>query len=68
MYQNRIKQYREEQGITMKEIAEKCGISAGYLCHLEKGRRANPSTEVMEKIARALNKTIPEVFFSNELL
>ena len=65
MYQNRIKFYREKQGMTMKEIAEKSGISTGYLCHLEKGRRANPSMEVMEKIAKALHKTIPEVFFQN---
>ena len=65
MYQNKIKKYREEQGITMKEIAQKCSVSTSYICHLEKGRRANPSTEVMEKIAKALNKTIAEIFFSN---
>ena len=65
MYQNHIKQYREEQGLLMREVAEKSGISIGYLSHLEKGRRDNPSTEVMEKIAKALHKTIAEVFFSN---
>ena len=64
MYKNKIKEYRIKRGLTLKEVAEKCGISAGYLCHLEKGNRDNPSTEVMENIAMALDKSIPEVFFS----
>ena len=51
--------------MTLKELAEKSGVSAGYLCHLEKGKRDNPSTEVMENIAKVLDKTIPEIFFSN---
>ena len=63
MYRNKIKKYRELRGLTLKELAEKSGVSAGYLCHLEKGSRVNPSTEVMEKIASALDKTIPELFF-----
>ena len=65
MYKNKIKKYRKEKGLTMKEVADKSGISIGYLCHLEKGSRDNPSTEVMENIAIVLNKSIPEIFFSN---
>ena len=65
MYKNNIKKYRQQKGLTLKELAEKTGVSAGYLCHLEKGNRNNPSTEVMENIAIILNKTIPEIFFSN---
>lgn len=64
MYKNKIKVYRELRGLTLKALAERCGVSAGYLCHLEKGNRDNPSTEVMENIAMALDKSIPEVFFS----
>ena len=65
MYKNKIKKYRKERGLTLKEVADRSGISVGYLCHLEKGSRDNPSTEVMENIAIVLNKTIPELFFSN---
>ena len=68
MYKNEIKKYRKEKGLTLKELAEISGVSSGYLCHLEKGSRGNPSTEVMEKIAISLNKSIPEIFFSNWLL
>lgn len=64
MYKNKIKKYRKEKGLTLKELAEISGVSSGYLCHLEKGSRDNPSTDVMEKIAISLNKSIPEIFFS----
>ena len=66
MYKNNIKIYRIEQEMTLRTLAEKTGISAGYLCHLEKGTRNNPSTKVMENIANVLGKTVAEIFFSNK--
>ncbi len=63
MYKNKIKKFRKQRQMKLKEVAEKAGISVGYLSHLENGSRANPSREVMESIAFALLKTIPEVFF-----
>lgn len=63
MYHNQIKKVREEKGLTLLKLSDLSGVSVGYLCHLEKGSRSNPSIEVMEKIAEALNKTITEVFF-----
>lgn len=65
MYKNKIREYRQEIGISMKQLAEKSNISIGYLSHLENGSRDNPSTEVMERIAKSLNKTIGQIFFSN---
>lgn len=65
MYKNKIRKYRIKRGLTIKELADKCGVSAGYICHLEKGKRDNPSTEVMENISIVLRETIPEIFFSN---
>lgn len=63
MYHNQIRKVREEKGLTLLKLSDLSGVSVGYLCHLEKGSRSNPSIEVMEKIAEALNKTITEVFF-----
>lgn len=63
MYLNKIRKIRLEQGITLSELAYKSGISVGYLCHLEKGRRTNPSVIIMERIAKVLNKTVSEIFF-----
>ena len=64
MYFNKLKIIRKEKGMTLEELASKCDISAGYLCHLEKGTRTHPSIEVMERISKALNKTIFEIFFN----
>jgi len=63
MYKNKIKETRIKQGLTLMKLAEITGISAGYICHLEKGTRKNPSAQMMEKLALALNKSIYEVFF-----
>lgn len=63
MYHNQIKKVRKEKGLTLLKLSDLSGVSVGYLCHLEKGSRNNPSIEVMEKISEALNKTITEIFF-----
>lgn len=62
MYINQIRKYRKEKGLTLKELSSKLGITAGYLCHLEKGSRGNPSLELMKKISEELEKSISEIF------
>ena len=64
MYNNRMKEIRISKGISLKELDLETGISIGYLCHLEKGTRRNPSVQIMDKIAYALDSSILEVFFS----
>lgn len=64
MYQNRMKQIRKEKGITLTDLANKTGISIGYLSHLENGTRKNPSIEIMDKISKALNESVWDVFFT----
>lgn len=59
---NNIKKIREEMGISQRELARKTGLSCGYICHLEKERRNNPSFNTMQKIASVLNRDISEVF------
>ena len=66
MYKNKINEYRLKKQMSMSQLAKKAKISTGYLCHLEKGTRQNPSTKVMQDIAKALEKTIAEVFFIEE--
>lgn len=42
---NRIKELRESQGLSQKQLAEMAKISAPYLCDLESNRRgAKPET------------------------
>lgn len=66
MYQNRMKEIRKEQGVTLAFLAKETGISIGYLSHLEKGTRKNPSMEMMSKISKALDKSVFDVFFTEE--
>ena len=59
---NNIKEFRILSGLSLVELAEKSGLSIGYISHLEIGSRKNPSYDTMNKIAKALNKDIGDVF------
>ena len=49
MYNNRMREIRIEQGITLEKLSELTGISVGYLSHLERGTRKNPSINIMSR-------------------
>ncbi|MBQ9298199.1 MAG: helix-turn-helix transcriptional regulator [Clostridia bacterium] len=66
MYNNKMKKIRKEKGITLEKLASKTGISVGYLSHLERGTRENPTIIIMDKIAFALEKSVQEVFFDEK--
>ena len=55
----RIKQVIKEQGTTVQELADKMGISrVGLSQHIN----GNPSVEVLERIASALNVQVSDLF------
>lgn len=60
---NKLREIRKEKGMTIKELSDKSGVSVGYICHLERGTRKNPSRKIMKKISNALEKTMVEIFF-----
>lgn len=60
----KLKYFRIMADLTLEALADKAEVSVGHLSHLENGSRDNPSKETMEKVAAALGKTVPEVFFS----
>ena len=43
-----------EQGVTFRGLAERSGLSAGYLNHLVHGNRPVPSNEVIGHLAESL--------------
>lgn len=63
---NKIKFYRTALGLSTYKIASKTGLAASYISNLEHNKRVNPSRETMEKISKALGKSIVEVFFPDE--
>lgn len=60
--ENKIREIREKQGIKQYALAEMTGLSEGYICHLEKGTRDNPSYNTIVKISKALKRQVQEVF------
>lgn len=59
---NRIKEIRDKKGITQTDLAQLTGLSVGYICHLERGSRTNPSYNTMVIISKALNEDVAVVF------
>ena len=49
-----IERLMADTGITYRALAEKSGLSAGYLNHIVHGNRRVPSNEVVGRIAKAL--------------
>lgn len=59
-----IKQYRDEHDLTMQQLADRAGLSKGYISMLERGRHPQnnreiiPSIDTVQKLAVAMNMTI----------
>ena len=49
-----IQRLMAEQNITYRSLADKTGLSAGYLNHLVHGNRPVPSDDVIEVLGKAL--------------
>lgn len=49
-----IERLMDETGVTYRGLAAKTNLSAGYLNHLVHGNRPVPSSDVIERLARAL--------------
>ena len=49
-----IQRLMAEQNITYRSLADKTGLSAGYLNHLVHGNRPVPSDDVIEELGKAL--------------
>ena len=51
----RMREMREERGVTQKEMAAALGVSPAYLSALEHGRRGVPSWPLIQKIVGYFN-------------
>lgn len=61
--ENKLKTKRKELNISLRDLANKTGLSATYLSNLENKQKTNPSKETMDKIAHSLNTTVPDLFY-----
>ena len=55
-----LRQYRQERGLTLRELGERAKMSPVYIIDIEKGRRPAPSKELMRRLVRALGLTEQE--------
>ena len=64
---NIVKEYRYDNKISLREFAEKCGVSHGYIGMLEGGKNSKtgepiiPTIAMMKKIAHGLGLSVNEL-------
>lgn len=59
----KVKEIREELGMSQEALAKKSGVSRTIISGLESGTIKETSTKTLSKIARALNKKVSDIFF-----
>ena len=57
----RIRALRDRCGLTQEGLAEKAGLSRGYIARLETGRQ-DPSATTLAAIAKALHVRVAKLF------
>jgi Helix-turn-helix. len=62
-----IRNYREEHDLSLRDFAERCGVSHSYVDKLEKGidprsgKPVEPTLDILEKLASAMNLTLDQL-------
>lgn len=56
-----IQRIRESKGISQQELAAKCNFEKSNMSRLEAGR-VNPTLSTLEKVAKALDVSLAELF------
>lgn len=62
---SKIRNLREEMGLTQQELAEEVGLSSEFISHLELGKRS-PSLESLSSLAKFLKKDITYFIMGKE--
>ncbi|WP_068773734.1 helix-turn-helix domain-containing protein [Paenibacillus sp. FJAT-26967] len=54
-FYDKLRDLRKLKGYTIRELADRSGVSAGYISQLENGNRNAPSPDVLMKLSEGLN-------------
>jgi transcriptional regulator with XRE-family HTH domain len=57
----RLRGWRTERGVTLRDVSEASGISIAYLSDLERGKLVNPTLDTLTSLASALNVSLNEL-------
>lgn len=58
-----LKELREKNNLTQKEVSEKLGINKNYLSMMENGSR-NPSDKMKNELAKLYKCSVVDIFLS----
>lgn len=58
----KIQHYRERSGLTLRELADRSGVSRTVLSRLETGERDDLKVSSFRKIAQALGRSLDDFF------
>lgn len=61
-----FKKIIKDQNISLKDLAEKSGISISYLYRLESTNEITPSNKMLEKLAKGLNIKVEDIPIGNK--
>lgn len=57
----RVRHFRQNRGLSMRELAERVAVTYGYVRAIETGHKRVPPIEVVERIARALDVSMTDL-------
>lgn len=61
---NKVREYREKENLTQEELSQKSGVPRNMISALETGTNTNVTYDVMQRLAKALNKKVATIFFN----
>lgn len=62
MPKNRLKAFREKNGVSQAELAEKTGLSRTTISKIENNEEVNVNTQTIAKLAEFFNVSPSEIF------
>lgn len=57
----KIKTLRQEQELSISELADKAGVAKSYLSSIERSIQTNPSIQFMEKVSQVLGVSVNDL-------
>lgn len=63
----KIKERREELGMTQEELSAKSGVSRTTISGLENGTERATTTKTLIELANALQTTVDQIFFTKSV-
>jgi XRE family transcriptional regulator of biofilm formation len=61
----RIRLIRVEKGLSLSELGKKADVAKSYLSNVERNIKTNPSVQLVEKVAKALDVPVDQLLYGN---